>query len=460
MILKLIVPRQKIADSEKEKFGWEFHSILSGVKKYPSMVAAIPIIAGATPKGVDIIIQDENIEEIDFDEKVDIVGITANTSLAPRAYEIADEFRSRDVKTVLGGIHFSMMPYEAIQHADAVVIGEAELIWPEVIEDAKNNGLKKFYSSSEKPDIDVQPLPRYDLLKNDKYNYYNLQTARGCAYNCNFCSVTKYFGRKYRAKSVDRVIEEIEYTQSIEKKLIFMVDDHFAHDRKRTKELLRKMIPLKQPYTIQARLEIYKDEELLELLHDSMCLSIIVGFESINQKNLDKVGKKYSVDVYKEAIDKIQSKGLLILGAFMFGLDEDDEDVFEDTVNFIKESGVGNCFQVILTPLPGTDLYQQFESEGRLLHKDWTLYDTSHVCFKPKKMSVEELQNGFNWANQQMFELNTTWKRLIDLYSEWNNNKVRYYDRTFPLMMNLASHHVAYSYPIAEHPASFGKSNV
>ena len=149
----------------------------------------------------------------------------------------------------------------------------------------KNNNVK-YQLSDEK----------HQYVVSERYNYYNMQTARGCAYNCDFCSVTKYFGQNYRAKSVAKVIEEIQYIQSIEKKLIFIVDDHFACDRKRTKELLKQMIALKQPYTIQARLEIYKDEELLELLHDSMCLSIIIGFESINQKNIDKIGKKYSVD--------------------------------------------------------------------------------------------------------------------------------------------------------------------
>ncbi|MEK6645696.1 MAG: radical SAM protein [Candidatus Firestonebacteria bacterium] len=454
MILKLIVPKRKTADTELENWGGQFQSIVFGVKKYSAMIASIPVIAALTPEDVNIIIKDENIEDINFDEKVDLVGISANTSLATRAYEIADEFRKRNVQVVIGGIHTSMLPEEGLLHADTIVKGEAENIWKQVIEDFKNNNLKKIYESPEKPDINLSPIPRYDLLNNKKYNFHILQTTRGCPYNCEFCSVQTYFGKKYRCKSVEKVIKEIEFVNSIDKKLIFFCDDNFLVDKKRAKELLKAMIPLKTPYTIQATIEIYEDDELLDLLVASGCLSILIGFESINQKNLAEVhkGNQYKVDLYYKAIGKIQSKGIIILGSFIFGFDDDDINVFERTVNFIKDSGIGNCFVNILTPLPGTQLFFKLEKEKRILNKSWAYFDCCHVCYKPKNMSEKDLENGYCWAFQELFELNTVFNRLMKLYNNWNENNVRLNERIFPIIANLSSHYVAYSYPKAKAP--------
>jgi radical SAM superfamily enzyme YgiQ (UPF0313 family) len=456
MILRLIIPKSKNAEKEPENWGGHFQSILFGVKKYSCAILSVATLAGLTPKDVDVVIQDENIEDIDFNANPDFVGITANTPLIDRAYEIADEFRKRKIKVIIGGVHASMLPDEALQHADSVLVGEAENIWEQVINDFKDAKLQRIYRDDRKPDLNLLPIPRYDLLNNKKYNFHVVQTTRGCPFDCEFCSVQTYLGTQYRCKPPQNIIKEVEYLNSLEKKLTLFSDDNFTANKKRSKEILKELTPLKTPYTIQARLDIYEDEELLDLLVSSGCLSVLVGFETINQKNIDDIGKRNKVDTYYKAIEKIQSKGLIILGSFIFGFDNDTVNVFEDTVNFVKQSGLGNCVVNILTPFPGTPLYSRLVNEDRLLKRPWTDFDCCHVCFKPKNMSPDELQEGYYWAFRELFKLNAVWDRLMSLYSFWNEHNARLHERLFPLITNLASHYIAESAPKHTNPASKG----
>ena len=207
MKLELISPKNNASEDGRELWDGKFYSLLYGVNKYTTAFLAMPTIAALTPKDIEVSITDENIERIDFDKQVDLVGITCSTWLA-RAYEIADEFRRRGVTVVLGGIHPSMLPYEAIEHADAVVIGEAENVWRNLIEDFRENKLRQFYKSSELPELENLPIPRWDLLKNDRYFYHTIQTTRGCPYDCEFCTVKAMFGGKYRYKPVKDTIRE------------------------------------------------------------------------------------------------------------------------------------------------------------------------------------------------------------------------------------------------------------
>ncbi|MFH1369045.1 MAG: radical SAM protein [Elusimicrobiota bacterium] len=460
MILKLIIPKRKNADEEPENWGGQFQSIIFGVKKYSSVMLSIPVIAGLTPKGIDIVIKDENIENINFDEKVDFVGITANTSLVERAYEISDEFRKKGVKVIIGGIHVSMLPEEGLQHADSVLVGEAENIWAQVIDDFQNNNLKRIYKSDQKPNIDIQPMPRYDLVNNQKYSFHVIQATRGCPFDCEFCSVQAYLGNKYRCKSVENVIKEIEYLNSIEKKLIFFCDDNFVANIVRTKEILRRMIPLRTPYTIQTTIDIYKDDELLDLLVSSGCLSVLIGFETIDQQNLDNINKHNKVETYYKAIEKIQSKGLIILGSFVFGFDNDSVNIFRETVNFVKNTGLGNCVVNILTPLPGTALSNRLLKERRILDKNWYDYDCCHVCFEPKNMTQSELKYGYYWAFKELFELNNIWDRIMRLYALWNKNGARLHERMFPIITNMASHYVSNTIPKSIDPFIKGDISV
>ncbi|MDD5687862.1 MAG: radical SAM protein [Elusimicrobia bacterium] len=459
MKITLIAPRQIVEDGNSEKWGTEFSSFLFGKKKYYSAPLALATIAALTPPNIEVNIIDENIEQIDFDIDTNLVGITASTFLAPRAYEIADEFRKRNIKVILGGIHPSMLPDEAIQHADTVVIGEAEEVWSNLIDDCKKNKLKQFYQSTQKPDLSKQPIPRWDLLKNNSYNLHTIQTTRGCPFDCEFCSVKVFWGPQYRYKSIEKVLKEVETAMMLEKKRIFFVDDNFIGNKKRTKELLNVLIPLKISYYIQASVDLANDEELLELLAKSGCNSVLIGFESISGKVIEQMNKSYSnkVEGYAQSIKKIQSFGIGIQGSFIFGYDSDDVSVFEKTVNFVQNAELEIASLHVLTPFPGTKLSERLNSEGRILHKDWNKYDGENVCFRPKLMAPEVLQNGVVWAQQKVYTFENIFTRLKAIWGLWNEKSVRLDDRISPMIRNLSSNHRAYTYSLAKQPQHIEK---
>jgi len=457
MKLELISPKNNPNENGRELWDGKFYSLLYGVNKYTTAFLAMPTIAALTPEDIEVSITDENIERIDFDKQVDLVGVTCSTWLAPRAYEIADEFRRRGITIVLGGIHPSMLPDEAIQHANAVVIGEAENVWRNLVEDFRENRLQPFYKSSELPELENLPVPRWDLLKNDRYLYHTIQTTRGCPYDCEFCTVKAMSGVKYRYKPVKDTIKEVERLLDIEKKLIFFVDDNFIGDKKHAKELLQELIPLKIVYFAEVSINLARDGELLSVLAESGCRKVVIGFESLVSDNLKQMGKdkSYKVEQYAEDIMKIQSFGIEIQGFFIFGYDFDDETVFEKTVDFIKCTNLVLPNLSVLTPFPGTRLFRRFDREGRLLYNDWRKYDGRQVCFKPRLMSPEALQNGYNWAMQQVSSYESIFKRLRGVWDLWNKNNVRLQDRISPIIVNLALNDVVRSLPEAIHPEHF-----
>jgi len=446
--LKLISPKKPAIENHREHWDGRFTSFLFGVKKYTSTYLALPTLAGLTPSDVETEIIDENIEDINFEDNTDLVGITAPTFLATRAYEIADEFRKIGVRVILGGIHPSILPDEAIQHADSVVIGEAENVWADVINDCKTGKLKKFYSSQGKSDLENQPIPRWDLLKNNFYSYHVLQTSRGCPYDCEFCSVKSFLGNKYRYKSVDKVIKEVETLLNIEKKGFFFVDDNFIANKKRTKEILKRLLPYKIYYYCQATTNIAEDDELLELLAKSGCRNVFLGFESISKVAIENMNKSFSnnIDDYAKNIEKIQSYGIGILGSFIFGNDTDNESVFENTAKFINQTNIESVVFHILTPFPGTKLYNRLEQENRILHRNWEKYDATFVCFKPKLMSPDILQNGYIRAYKEVYSYENAFKRVKGLLELWNKNNVRLWDRISPIVINLSGNDRASTY--------------
>jgi radical SAM superfamily enzyme YgiQ (UPF0313 family) len=452
MKLRLIVPVKK--GSERENWNGNFNSLMSGIERYSYITLALPTLAALTPPDFEVKITDENIEKIDFEEKTDIVGITCNTHTIIRAYEIADEFRKKGVRVILGGIHPSMLPDEAIQHSDAVVIGEAENVWAGLLKDFKEGNLKRFYKSQEKPSLDNVPIPRWDLLKNEKYVSHVIQTTRGCPYECEFCSVKPMLGTKIRYKPVENVLREIETLTGIQNKLILFADDNIMGNRENTKELINRLIKLNITYIVQIPISIAKDDEMLELFAKSKCKKFYIGFESIFGENLKQMNKAKcnKAEEYAENIEKIQSYGIEVYGSFIFGYDFDDESVFEKTVKFINDTNIANPVVTVLTPLPGTRLFERFRYENRLLHTDWSKYDLNHVCFMPKMMSPEALQNGYLWARQQIYSYESIFKRLKYIWSLWNKNNARLWDRVSPVFGALSNREAAYSYPEAVHP--------
>ena len=381
-------------------------------------------VAALTPKDIEVEIIDENIEELDFDKKADLVGITTMTASAPRAYEIADEFRKRGMPVVIGGIHATALPEEAAEHADAVVIGEAEGCWENLLEDFKKKGkegLSKFYRNSEFPDPSKIPIPRRELLEGKGYLLSRfLQISRGCPFNCSFCSVSRFFGKRYRFRPIKDVIEELKgmIGKSLRTRFVGFLDDNIVGNVSYAKKLFRALIPYKVLWAGQSSINIAHDDELLELAAKSGCKGLFIGFESISEKSLGEANKlQNKISFYEKAVKKIHQFGIFIEGAFIFGFDHDDKNIFRRTVKFIERVKLDAVQFTILTPLPGTKLYEKLERERRILDRDWSNYDFTHVVFRPKLMSPEELTEGLRWAYRRIYSLPSIFKRLAGSFS-------------------------------------------
>ncbi len=370
-------------------------------------------LAAMTPPQHEVTILDESLTDLDFNEKYDLVGISAMTALAPRAYEIADAFRERGTLVVLGGMHPSAMPEEAIVHADAVVVGEAEGSWQRLLADLENGQLQAFYRQEERPSLEHMVIPRRDLLPRDRYLVPDtVQTTRGCPFACSFCSVSQFFGHSYRLRPVEDVINEV---RGLEGEVIAFIDNNIvgnpAYARRLFTELAR--LPRKVKWFSQGSLNIARDEDLLRLAAASGCIGLFIGFESLSPANLKAVGKRVNlVEDYQQAIKKLHEHGIAVEGAFVFGLDEDDDSVFERTVKFAQENRLEAAQFGILTPFPGTPLREALEREGRITNNDWSEYTINKVVFEPKNMSTRTLQEGFNWAWQEFYSLGSISRRL------------------------------------------------
>jgi len=388
-------------------------------------------VAALTPPEIEVSITDENLAPIDFNRAVDLVGITTVTPTAFRAYDIADAFRHRGVKVVLGGIHPTMLPEEASQHADCVVLGEAEGIWRNLIDDFKAGKLKSVYRNRIRPSLAGLPWPRRDLFAKKGYLFHNtMSTTRGCPFSCSFCSVTSFFGNTYRSRPIDEIVQEIESFDN--RKPIFFVDDNIAGNSRRAKQLFSALIPYSIKWVGQASLTLAEDAELLKLAAASGCVGLFIGFESVYPASLASVSKKFThVDGYEQAVSRIHSHGIIIYGSFIFGLDHDDQDVFERTVRFAQKVKLEAAQFNILVPYPGTRTYEDLDRDGRILTKDWSQYHMDTLVFEPRLMSPRTLQEGHEWAWREFYSVSSILKRVrmvrpslsylkLDLGLNWN----------------------------------------
>ena len=391
---------------------------------YSGFGLSILILAALTPKEYDIEIIDENHHPIDFDKNYDLVAITCSTHQATRAYEISKKFKHKKIKTILGGIHPTVCSDEASKNADSVVVGECEDLWPQLLRDFEAGELKKSYKQTELYDLKKAPLPRYDLIKYLNYKMIWIQASRGCPHDCNFCVASSIYGKKFRFKSVEQVVEEIKFIKSvnINPKITF-ADDNMFVNKNYSKSLLEKIIPLDIRWVAQTDISVAEDRELLLLLKKSGCSILFIGFESLSEDELKKTNKNNwkanRIRYYKEYIHKIQSMGIGIFGGFIIGFDSDDTESIRNTCDFIKESRIHAPQISVLTPYPGCALREQLAGQNRILDKDWNYYTGLDVTFKPKKMSVEELQQ------QLVISLKSIYNR------EYLENNIRYFKEIF-----------------------------
>jgi radical SAM superfamily enzyme YgiQ (UPF0313 family) len=320
---------------------------------------------------------------------VDLVGITVMTPLATRAYEIADEFKRRGKTVVMGGMHVSALPDEALQHCDAVAIGEGEQVWPQMVEDLRRGELKQIYQADTLFDLSAAQPPRWDIIDKNLYSPVDfIETTRGCPINCNFCAVTQFYGAKYRTKPVNLVEHMVAKVKPVDKvlalkNLIFFVDDNIIANRKHCLELLTMLKTYNIQWLGQASISVAKDEELLKLMSETRCLGLLIGMESLSEDTLAECGKRINrinkPAEYERAVATLHRYGIGVKATFMIGFDNDDPSVLE---------------------------------EGRLLHNDWEKYDTAHVVFRPKKMTVRQLEEGFIWLYKKTLSLGSIVLRL------------------------------------------------
>jgi len=380
-------------------------------------------VASLTPSDWYIKIIDETVEPLTF-EDADLVGITAMTPTAPRAYQISQQYRRKGIKTVMGGVHASILPDEAVQYADSVLIGEAESVWRDVIHDFERNELKRFYRG-ERTSLENLVRPRSDLYS-DKQRFIGwVQSARGCPNDCDFCSVTAFNGRRYRQRPVEDVLDELEALKS---KYVFFSDDNILGYGEKAEEraiqLFQGMVErgLNKRWASQVGIDFASNPEVLKYAQKAGCIGVFIGFESLNEEALQAVHKvrnlKVGVGNYKEIIERIRDHGIGVVGAFLFGSDGDRKDVFQRTAEFILDSKIDATQLTILTPLPGTRLYNRLEQDGRLLRTnypdDWKHYDFFEAVFRPKHMTPDELMEGAT----QMFEHTTS--RVTSLKRAFN----------------------------------------
>lgn len=420
MRIRLILPRDPTETGSPLDFRY-IARIVKGRKGLGCIPLALPTLAALTPPGVDVRITDENVEPADLDEPADAVGISYITSTAPRAYAIADAFRRRGVFVILGGFHATQFPQEALEHADAVAVGEAEETWPAFVEDLRNGSPREVYASERRPDLKGLVIPCWELVRTRRYYYFHVQATRGCRFRCDFCQVRQVLGPG-RFKPVGNVLREIAEVRKLNRTpgrdAITFADDNIALDRAYAAELFRAMIPLGVSWTSQCALSLADDEELLDLAARSGCAALLIGFESISQASLDGIhkGGVNRVEAFRGAVERLRRRNINVFGSFVLGFDEEDPGAFRRTLEFVDAAGISFPVFHILTPIPGTPLYERLDREGRILHHDWTEYHGGKVCFTPRRMTAGELQQGYDWISRSAYGHEATFRRIERLW--------------------------------------------
>jgi radical SAM superfamily enzyme YgiQ (UPF0313 family) len=357
---------------------------------------AFAVLASLTPKHHDIAFYDDSIEKVPPKLDCDLVAISAGTYSARRAYQLAALYKNQNIKVILGGYHPTFMPNEALKYADSVIIGEAENLWPCVLNDLKNDALAPIYESKEKPDISKIYYDESVFLGKKYSKIMPVQYSRGCKFSCEFCSISAFYGSSIRYRDIGCVTDEIARRNA---QFVFFVDDNLFGDREKTIELLKALIPLKIKWVCQTSIDIAYDADMLQLMTQSGCICVLIGFETLNGANLKLMKKAVNLSHinYFDVIEKLYSHGFMVYGTFILGYDLDTEDTFNECLEFALKSKMLLANFNPLMPLAGTKLYHRLKSEGRLIHDKWWLepnFQYGDPMFIPKNMTPQQLKEG------------------------------------------------------------------
>jgi len=390
------------------------------IKYRKALLPPLPlaILDRLTPEQHQVKIVDDIVEDIDYSRSYDLVGISAMTVQAERAYQVADRFREIGVKVIMGGIHPSVLPHEAIKHADSVVIGEAEELWGQILADFENNSYKEFYQDTSRPGLQKSIIPKWDNVNMKIYVKQigrkrppiPIFTTRGCPFTCSYCTVTGIFGKTFRTKPISNVLDEID---NINNKNYLFADDNIAGDFDYSRELFKALIPKKISWLSQISTTVLKSPDLIDLAGKSGCELLLFGTESINKNSLKSVNKGFNnPEDYEELFARTRKAGIIPCPTIMFGFDEDSLDQFRLSIEFLEKNKLETAMFAILTPFPGTKVYREMKEAGRIMTYNWSMYDFGHVVFHPKNFTAHELKTHFWKTYRRLLSFKNMTKRL------------------------------------------------
>lgn len=377
---------------------------------------AFAILAGLTPPDVELAFYDERLEEVPLDEPTDLVALTVESYTARRAYQLASAYRARGARVVMGGYHPTFLPQEALGYADAVVLGDAEGLWGELVADARRGTLRPLYRQAQQPALAGLNYDRRLFAGKPYKRVAPVQYGRGCKFACDFCSIHAFYGTSLRQRPVAEVVAEIE---ALGRRFILLVDDNLFVDLPRARELFEALCPLGIQWGCQVSIDVARDESLLALMARSGCVAALIGFESLDGDNLRQMKKGWNLKYgdYASAIRKFQAHGIMIYGSFIFGYDHDTLDTFERTAQFALEAKLFLVNFSALTPTPGSRLYERLRAEGRLRYERWWIdptYRYGEATFHPARMSAEELTAGCLRARQLFYGYSAIARRALE----------------------------------------------
>ena len=415
---------------------------------YWTSAITLPYLKALTPREHQVTFTDELMQDVDVNTDADIVGLTAMGPQIARAYDLADYFRARGKKVVMGGSWVSLNTDEALLHCDAVVKGEAEYVWKDLLDDFGAGRNKQIYHSEKwhsmvgMPRFDYSSLPlfRSDLFKKSAfyrmYFHWPVLSSRGCPHPCEYCSVQTYYNRSFRSRPVEEVIEDMQVIKSLGGRRVLILDDNPIGNIKYAKELFRAMIPLKMEWASQMTINIARNDELLDLAAKSGCRSLSIGLESVTQANLESIDKGFNkAPRFEEDLAKIRAKGIQVIALMMVGLDGDDTTSFERTLDFLVKNKLAFLKLFTPCPYPGTKYYDDMQKAGRILTKEWNKYDYGSPLIQPTNMTPDQMMEGFNSVYNNFYSLKNIFKRMAP------PPKGNYLESVFYFVANLKLNH-------------------